>query len=174
NFALGFKANLNSLSSLWNVWPAYMKFKLAGKYFEATEIRDVVQSWKFELGDYRKEWEPWEILHKNKPNTNANDGLIFGRSPAYSLIRPLTNIDMAYESRNVLMRNRGMRVMFTSNKTDGTGNIPLSDEERKDNDDLMKKYGTLEGQSQFFFSPYPLNVNVIDQDVTKLGLFDEI
>jgi hypothetical protein len=38
----------------------------------------------------------------------------------------------------------------------------------------MAKYGTLEGQSQFFFSPMPLNVVTVDQDVMKLGLFEEI
>lgn len=174
NFALGFGRNINSISALWNVWPAYMKFKLAGKYFEATKLTDIITEWRFEVGNYKKTWEPDEILHKNKPNTNVNDGLIFGRATAYSLIRPLSNIDMAYESRNVMMRNRGMRVMITSDKGDASGNIPLSEDEKKDVQDAMKAYGTLEGQSQFFFSPAPLKADVIDQDVRKLGLFDEI
>jgi hypothetical protein len=174
NFALGFKGSINTIESLWNVWPAYMKFKLAGKYFEATQINDVISEWKFEIGNYKKTWEPHEIMHKNKPNTNVVDGLIFGRSPACSLIRPLSNIDMAYESRNVMMRNRGMRVMITSDKSDASGNIPLGADEESAVQENMKKYGMLEGQSQFFFSPSPLRATAIDQDVAKLGLFEEI
>jgi hypothetical protein len=38
----------------------------------------------------------------------------------------------------------------------------------------MMKYGMLEGQNQFFFSPAPLKATAIDQDVRKLGLFEEI
>jgi hypothetical protein len=38
----------------------------------------------------------------------------------------------------------------------------------------MRKYGMLENQSQFFFSPVPLTAVAIDQDVAKLGLFEEI
>jgi hypothetical protein len=125
NFAMGFKADVSTLSALWNVWPAYMQFQLAGKYFEATDRKEIIKNWKFEYGSYKKTWEPHEILHKNKPNTRIEDGLIFGRSPANSLVRPLSNIDMAYESRNVMMRNRGMRVMLTSNKSDASGNIPF-------------------------------------------------
>jgi hypothetical protein len=174
NFALGFKPGIKNITSLWNVWPGYMKFKLAGKYFEATDISEIIKEWKFELGNYKKEWEPWEILHKNKPNTNVSDGLIFGRSPACSLIRPLTNIDMAYESRNVMMKNRGMRVIITSDKQDATGNIPLSPDEHADVQDRFKKYGILGNQDQFWYSPAPLRAQMIDQDVTKLGLFEEI
>lgn len=174
NFALGFKPTFDSIQALWNVWPAYMKFKLAGKYFEATNIDEVIKEWRFQLGSYVKEWKPYEIMHKNKPNTNVNDGLIFGRSPAYSLIRPLTNIDMAYESRNVMMKNRGMRVMITSDKGDASGNVPLSAEEKEEVNLATQKYGMLEGQSQFFFSTSPLKAVPIDQDVRKLGLFEEI
>lgn len=174
NFATGMKPNVMNLEAMWNVWPAYMKFKLAGNYFEATQLSDVIKEWRFELGNYKKTWEPWEILHKNKPNTNVSDGLIFGRSPARSLVRPLSNIDMAYESRNVMMRNRGMRVMISSNKSDNSGLISLDDNEQTDIQERMRKYGMLESQSQFFFSPAPLTATTIDQDVLKLGLFEEI
>lgn len=174
NFTLGLKPTIDNVQALWNVWPAYMQFQLGGKYFEATQIDEVVKEWKFEYGGYKKSWTPFEILHKNKPNTRIEDGLIFGRSPAHSLIRPLSNIDMAYESRNVIMRNRGMRLMITSNKGDASGAIPLNDDEKLVVEKEMKRYGTLENQSQFFFSTMPLTVTAIDQDVQKLGLFEEI
>jgi hypothetical protein len=173
NFAM-MKPSPQSITALWNVWPAHMQFKLAGKYFEATEITDVIKEWKFEAGNYKKIWEPHEIMHRNEPNTNVNDGLIFGRSNILSLVKPLTNIDMAYESRNVMMRNRGMRMMITSDKGDASGRIPLMNDEKTTWQEESKNYGMLEGQSQFFFSSLPLRAVPIDQDVMKLGLFEEI
>jgi hypothetical protein len=174
NSAIGFKPNINTLTALWNVWPAYMKFKLGGKYFEATEIKEVIKAWEFELGLYKKTWEPHEIMHINIPNTNPMDGLIFGRSPAASLIRPLSNIDMAYESRNVIMRNRGMRVIMSSDKGDASGNTSLTKDEEEAVQKVLAGYGTLDGQKQFLFTPAPIKAVPIDQDVMKLGLFEEI
>jgi hypothetical protein len=175
NFSLGFpRRDISSLISLWNVWPQHMKYKLAGGYFEATKIEDVVSKWKFQAGTYKQEWEPWEILHQNKPNTEIGDDIIFGRSPAQNLVRPLSNIDMAYESRNVIMKNRGMRVVFTSDKGDASGKIALDEGEKDILEKAIKGYGTLEGQKQFFFTDMPVKVTPIDQDVMKLGLFEEI
>ena len=174
NFAIGMTPNINTLTSLWNVWPAYMQFKLRGKYFEATNRDEIIEEWKFEYGNYKKTWKPNEIMHKNKPNTRIEDGLIFGRSPASSLYKPLSNIDMAYEARNVLMRNKGMRAIISSNKSDDSGIVPLTPDEEKQVQEKMGEYGLLNGQKQFWFSPLPLNVTAIDQDVQKLGLFEEI
>ena len=174
NFTMGMSNHIDNLSALWNVWPAYMKYKLTGKYFEATKVEDIIQEWKFEAGHYRKTWKPNEVLHRNEPNTEVKDGVIFGRSHIQALVKPLSNIDMAYESRNVLMKNRGFRAVISSDREDASGRIALGDEERESVQDNIKGYGIREGQQQFFFSHVPLSVTTIDQDVAKLGLFEEI
>ena len=174
NAPMGFKPSINNIKTFWNIWPQYMQFELTGKYFDATEKSDIIKKWKFEYGTYKKEFTADEILHQNQPNTEIRDGLIFGRGTATTLTRPLSNIDMAYESRNVMMRNRGMRIILTSDKSDDSGNVPLMPDEKKQVDEAMKNYGMLEGQSQFFFSTMPLKAVPIDQDVMKLGLFEEI
>jgi hypothetical protein len=159
NFTLGTsKGSIENLAALWNVWPAYMKFKLGGRYFEATEKSDVVAGWKFELGSYKKEWQAFEIMHKNTPNTTPHKGLIFGVAVAETLVKPLTNIDLAYESRNVMMQNRGMRAIISSNKTDATGNLTLDEHEIKILQKRIEDYGLLKHQSPFFFSDMPVNV----------------
>lgn len=174
NFALGMK-NITGLVSLWNVWPQHMKYRMATMFFEATKLEEIIESWKFEAGNYKKVWQPNEILHTNKPNTEITDDRIFGRSPAQNLVRPLTNIDMAYESRNVIMKNRGMRVILTSDRSDAAGSkIPLLDTDKEVVQEELKGYGMLEGQKQMFFSTMPLKAVPIDQDVMKLGLFEEI
>ena len=166
--------SFETIVSLWNVWPQYMQFELAGSYFDSTEIGDVIKSWRFEFGNYKKTFQPWEIIHQNSPNIDPQAGIVFGTPTACSLTRPLTNIDLAYESRNVIMQNRGMDVIFTSDKSDESGKIALNENELKVLDREMKKYGTLEDQKQFFFSSLPIKVIPINRDVRKLGLFDEI
>lgn len=174
NSPIGFEPTFETIQALWNPWPEYMSYQLTGKYFEATEMADIVKNWKFEYGKYKKEWDPKEIFHRNRPNTKVQDGLIFGQSAAEPLYRPLSNIQMAYESRNVIMKNRGMRAIISSAAGDATGRIPLQPNEKEEVNVQIKDYGMLEGQNQFFFSNYPLDVKTFDQDVSKLGLFEEI
>lgn len=175
NFPFSFGKSPDNIRTLFNVWPAYMEFQLGKSYFEATELSDIIKQWKFNLGTYKKEWEPNEILFQSEPNINpTNDRLILGISKIFSLIKPLTNIALAYESRNVIIKQRGMRGVMSSGKSDDSGTIPLLPEEKKVVQEELQKYGTLEDQMQWFFSHVPLNVTSIDQDVRKLGLFEEI
>jgi hypothetical protein len=174
NLPIGFKKNIENISSLVNVWPQYMKVKLTGRMFDALAIQDIVESWKFEFGTYNKIFSPNEIFHRSEPVTKLTTDYIFGTSRALALKRPLSNIELAYESRNVMIKNRGMRGIMSSEKGDATGKISLMPEEIKDVQDAAKKYGTLENQSQFFITRFPVNYTNIDQDVRKLGLFEEI
>lgn len=176
NFSSVMQPNITSIADqgLWNVWPAGMKYKLGGKFFDATELKEIIKGWEFEVGNYKKTWEPHEILHINKPNTDYRDSEIFGRSPAYSLHRPLSNIDMAYEARNVIMANRGMRGIISSNKGDASGKVAMNKKEKDKTHQMVKDYGFLQAQKQWMISDVPINVTMVDQDVNKLGLFDEI
>lgn len=174
NWSMSTPQKLENLTALWNAWPQFMEVKLAGKYFSATQASDVIQGWRFKYGRYSQDWQTTELLHQNDPNVDPKYGLIFGTSKIYGLEKPLSNIDMAYESRNVMMRNRGMRVLLSSDKSDDSGAIPLLPDEKEAVEKAMKEYGTLEGQKQFFFSPVPLSVAQIKQNVKELGLFDEV
>lgn len=174
NFGYSRKASVESTVSLMNVWPQHMKYIPAGGYFDAVQMSDIVAKWKFDAGHYKKEWDPYEILFTNKANTEVTDDVIFGRSPAIALQKPLSNIDMAYESRNVIMGNRGMTVVMSSAAGDGTGKVALMGDQEEDMNKRIKEYGTLRGQGRVFWSPYPLEVTPINQSVEALGLFDEI
>ena len=176
-----FNFDISSVQTLVNVWPQYMTYILAGGYFDALEISDIIKKWVFDAFNFKREFEPNEILHQNYPNTDfqthnfgSKTGVISGTSVIESLKVPLSNIMLAYESRNVIIKNRGMRAIFSSNKGDGTGRLPLLDTDKKTLQAEMKDYGTLEDQNQFLFTTMPINVDLIDQDVRKLGLFEEI
>lgn len=174
NAGLFMEPNINNIISIWNVWPQYMEYKLGNSYFDATDISDIITKWKFEFGDYRKEFDSKEILHQNAPNIDPRVGRIFGTPTAYSLSRPLTNIKLAYEATNVIMQNRGARILATSNKGDTSGKIPLNEKEKAELQEQSKGYGFLEGQKQFWFSNMPLDITVVDQDIRKLGIREEV
>ena len=158
-----------------------MTYILAGGYFDAIEISDIIKKWVFESGIFKREFEPNEILHQNYPNTDfqeydfgSRSGRISGTSVIETLKVPLSNIMMAYESRNVLIGNRGFRAIFSSAKGDGIGRVPMLENEKEIIQEEIKQYGTLGDQKQFLFTTMPINVDMIDQDVRKLGLFEEI
>lgn len=174
NVPVGFKNKFEYLSSLWNCWPQYMQIKLTGQYFDATKISDIISGWRFEYGTYRRDFASEDVMLRNKPAIDPMDGLVLGRATAYSQTRPLSNIDMAYESRNSVMANRGMDVILSSGKEDDNGPVPLLHEEHDEIKKAIKGYGALEDQEWAFFSSLPLNVTPINRDVRKLGLFEEI
>jgi len=176
-----FNLDIASVQTLVNIWPQYMTYILEGGYFDALEISDIIRKWIFDCNTFRRTFEPNEILHQNYPNTDFQEigymskrGRISGTSVIEALRVPLSNIMMAYESRNVIIKNRGMRAILSSEKGDGMGKVPLRPEDKKGLQDEIREYGTLEEQNQFLITSMPLKVSMIDQDVKKLGLFDEI
>lgn len=176
-----FNLDISTIQTIVNAWPQYMTYILAGGYFDALEISDIIKKWVFDTGNFKREFEPNEILHQNYPNTDfqrrgfgSKTGLISGTSVIEALQVPLSNIMLAYESRNVIIKNRGMRAIFSSAKADGTGRVPLLPQDKEILQEEMKQYGTLEDQNQFLLTTMPINVDMVDQDVKKLGLFEEI
>jgi hypothetical protein len=170
----GSSFSAQNMLTMFNVWPQHMQYIRANSYFDALTIEDIIKEWRFKAGEYERRWTPQEVMFTSKANTEIQDDVIFGRSPMVSLRQPISNIDGAYIARNVMMKNRGMRLVFASNAGDATGKIPLQTEEI----DILRKswneYGMGEGQQQAFFSPYPVTITPIDQNVEKLGLFKEV
>ena len=177
----GFNLDISTIQTLVNIWPQYMSYVLAGGYFDAIKIEDIIKHWVFDAFTFKRTFQPNEILHQNYPNvdfqlTNFGSarGPITGMSVIEALKVPLSNIMLAYESRNVIIKNRGMRAIITSDKGDASGKVPLLPDDKKILQEEFKEYGLLGDQNQFWFSTLPLKVNTVDQDVRKLGLFDEI
>lgn len=171
-------ANIRDIGFLWHIWPQYMKPITTGKYFDQTTEEGIIKGWKWENGTYKREFRTKDILHRKEPNIKlkSNDDLILGESRQMSLSWPLSNIRIAYESRNVIARERGMRAIISSAEADGFGgSMPMDDNQKKDvQDDLKTNYGFMDGQNQFMVTRHNINVHHIDQDVRKLGLLGEI
>ncbi|WP_159522849.1 phage portal protein [Sunxiuqinia indica] len=170
--------NIKDVEYLWHVWSQFMIPDITGKYFDRTSKEGIIRKWEFVRGVYTKEFHPDEILHRKEPNvrfTRSTD-MVLGQSRQESLSWALSNIKIAYESRNVIARERGMRAIISSAQADGVaGTMPMDDTEKEEVQESLKtEYGFMEGQSQFMVTKNNINVHHIDQDVRKLGLLNEI
>ncbi len=170
--------NIRDVGTLFSVWPQYMTPILTGKYWDATDEKDIIKGWKWKWLENEKKFSADEILHRKEPNLKLNQlqDWVLGESKIISLSVPLSNIRIAYESRNVIARERGMRGIITSDMKDGQfGSIALEEDEKKTvQDDFKEKYGFREGQNQFYITGLPIKYYAVEQDVRKLGLLDEI
>jgi hypothetical protein len=172
--------NIRDIGYMWPVWPQYMKAMLTGSIFDATQLSSIVKNWVWQWGTYTKEFNTEEILHRKEPNVRLGrlEDMVLGESRQVSLQMPLSNIVIAYESRNAIALDRGMRAIISSNSGDAQlGGVPMEDDEKEDvQNDLVGPtgYGFRKGQKQFMVTRHNINVHNIDQDVRKLGLLNEI
>jgi hypothetical protein len=171
--------NINEVTALFNVWPQYMKAILTGKYFSAKTMSDIVSQWQF--CQYAKpiSFATDEILLRRENNISLSQPTdkLFGQSILTSQKEPLSNIEKSYETENIVLSNRGARIVVSP---DGSGGDefnkgePLGDEEKETLIADFEDYGLLEGQKPALVTTVPIKVDVIDQDIRKLGIFESI
>lgn len=170
--------NIRDIEYLWHVWPQFMKPEVTGKFFDQIRMDGIIQKWIWETGNYKRNFNIDEILHRKEPNIKFGDSkdVVLGESRQVSLEWPLANIRIAYESRNIIAKERGPRAIISSNsKDDFASSLPMEEEDKKEvQSDFKSKYGTVDGQDQFMVTRHNISVHTIDQDVRKLGLLNEI
>ena len=174
----GGEVNIRDVKYLVHVWPQFMQPLVTGRYFDQSSIEGIIKEWKWKKNTYERIFKVNEILHRKEPNVklSKDSDFILGESRQVSLAWALANIKIAYESRNVIARERGMRAIISSGDKDGfAGAMPMDDDEKREvQADLKTNYGTLDGQDQFMVTRHNISVHNVDQDVRKLGLLNEI
>jgi len=174
--------NFRTLQNLINLPSQYTKAIHTGAVFDQLNIKGIVDKYVVQVGIIKKEIEPEFILHRNDVNisgfvgsmTHTELGVTNGRSRLQSLMMPLSNIQRAFESRNVIITRRGALGIFTSDMKDAGATYPLTDEEHEKAQAALGKYGTLSDQDMFVLTRVPLKYQHITQSVKELGLFEEI
>jgi phage portal protein BeeE len=173
----GVEVNIKNIETLWNVWPQYMSAVLTGSYFSATTQEEIIQEWIWGTNGFNNEtkWKPQEILHRKDKNLSINcqKDIVFGKSRVESLMRPLSNISLAYESENNVMADRGARLIITAGKDDA-GVVPIMPNDKKKLKEEFRNYGLQDGQSQALIAEGVVNITAVDQDIRKLGIFETI
>ena len=100
--------------------------------------------------------------------------MVLPESRLSSLTNEITNIIGAYESRNVLITQRGPDKIIRSDAGDSSGRIALSDPEKKQVQQDFEKYGLLKGQWRQIITNAAIKVQTIGYSTRDLMLFEEI
>ncbi len=164
------------ITVLNNLYAANVRPIITGNWLESTTIDEIIKHYEFDNyhGDIQ-EISPLKVMHINSSNLRLDYHFTEGVSDLVALQKPISNIDAAYESRNVLITRRGAIGMLSSEKRDeAMGNIALSKEEIDQVQKDYRRYGSMNGQDQLLISSQPLKYQKMALSVKELMLFEEI
>ncbi len=129
---------------------------------------------------HEKNLDSKSIIHYNDNRINikspTDKHLLKGQSKLEALSAPINNIRAAYESRGVILIERGANGAWVSGSKDGMGSsVPLLPKEIEEIQETFKQnYGTMRGQRQAIISPHAVRWEQAGTNKPKdLGLFDE-
>lgn len=158
--------------ALWNISPAHIKPWLTGKIWDQIEMSGIIEKYECLFQGVNRIFKTEEILYSRIPDLNNP---IEGKSPIYALKYPLTNIERAYEYRNVLMENMGALGLLTNTSRDAMGAVPLTPEERKRiEEDYRNSYGVGKGKGKIKISEADLKWQAMSFPTKDMMLFEEI
>jgi hypothetical protein len=126
-----------------------------------------------------KDLDQKAIIHFNdnriELRSPTDKHLLKGQSKLEALHAPINNIRAAYESRGVVLEERGANGAWVPGDKDSVGMIPLGTEDKEELQEAFRQnYGTLRGQRQFIISPRNIRWEQAGNFRPKdLGLFDE-
>lgn len=159
-------------ATLWNISPSLVQPVLSGKMFDQTDIIDIITSYNYTLGGITKTFKPEEILYSRIADL---DNPVIGMSCIDSLKYPISNIEAAYEYRNVIMKEKGAIGILSNNSKDAMGGIPLAQDERKRLEDgHINQYGIGKGKSRVILTEAALNWTPMSYPTKDMLLFEEV
>ncbi len=168
--------NYKDISTLKNIPATNIKAKITGKWLEATTKEEIIEFYKFtNLNGEERPLNTNQIWQTNTSNIRLDENFTQGVSRLVALQAPVSNIAGAYETRNVMIYNRGALGFLSSEKVaDGLGSVALDEDEKKQVQDAMNDYGTLHGQYKHIVSPLPMKYVRMAMSVADLKVFEEV
>jgi phage portal protein BeeE len=158
--------------ALWNVSPRYLRPVLTGKVFDQIRKEDIISGYEYSQEGQTRTFLTSDILFSKIKDL---DNPILGRSPIVSIQFPLSNTKLAYEYRNVLMKERGALGFITGDASDSAGAIPMTPERRKEiEDQYVSDYGIGEGQSRVKIMPMAVKWQATTFPTKEMMLFEEV
>lgn len=172
----GFNFKYDNITSIKQLPPYLTTYELTGSWIEQTRKEDIIKCYNYRPPSFATpiRLETNQVLHRSDTNIEFNDNFAKGVSKLLSLQKPLSNIFAAFESRNVIILNRGMLGMFSSEMGDANGIFPLTDPDVEKVQQAFKKYGTMGDQYQYLFSPVPLKYTKTTLNIDELKLFESV
>lgn len=170
-----YEGQILQLTSITNVWSQYMNAVYTGQYFDAEEITDIIEKYVLQVQNWSREFKTESILHRNDVSVELDPANItMGVSKLKNLKKAISNIDIAFDSRNVIGRKRGLLGLFTPAVSDVTGSVPMTNKQKDEVNEEFAKYGTLDHQQQYLFNKHPLKFQKTSVPMKDLMLFEEV
>ena len=153
-----------------------LEIETSGKmYYDVNKISDIILKICDKSTTPENVFNAREIiLFRDGMSTNT----LLSESRVDSLRVPLSNIKVAYDSRNVGMQEKGALGMFSVAQNSTSDGMPVQSFHPKDKKEVEKKltsdYGIKKGQNRFMWLDIPVDYNEINYDLSKLKLFEEV
>jgi hypothetical protein len=160
-------------SALWNIPPAILEIKESRVNFFDKGVKSLIESIHISYKGKRTQLDLDNIFIM-KDYIPSFDTIVFPESRIRALEMPINNIIGAYESRNVLINRRGAMGILSSEKSDDSGLVSMTPDEKKDLERDFMRYGLLKNQWQFILSQAPVKWQNIGFATKDLLLFEEI
>jgi hypothetical protein len=145
------------------------------RLFSATKKSDVIE--KYELDDGTSEkipLKPENVLYRKQVNLDWKGKKVEGRAKLLSAEKPIANIIAVYEARNVIYVKRGALGFLVSKKSDASGNVSLTPDERKAiNDELDRRHGLSKKKHLIGLSDAPIDFIRTSMSIQELEPFKE-
>lgn len=160
--------------ALWNISPRYIQPELTGKIFDQVDVNGIISSYKFIQQGYVRDFKTEEILFTKITDL---DNPVIGWSPIFNLNKPLSNIKLSYEYRNVIMGEKGAIGMLSQDGSanDGAGALPMKSGERdRIENSMVSSYGVSEGQKRVIVTEASMKWTPMSYPTKDLLLFEEV
>lgn len=165
-------------SSIHVVSPSRVRFEFDGSLNIRNKGWDSVKSIHAFIGTDKKGVE--QKLSKDNCYIIKDSTPIFSydsflpQSRLDTILYPIQNEVTGLESRNTLLRERGIRGIITNETTDSNSFIPVNKEEKNElMSELKRQYGLLRNQFQIAFSNKSLRWQSMAMSTKDLMLFEE-
>lgn len=159
-----------------NLPPYCISPVLTGNWLTATKKKEIISRYVLKnLNGKTKDLHTNTVMHFNNVNIRFDQDFTMGKSDMLALRKPISNIDSAFEARNVLIEKRGALGAWTSElKDDAMGSIPMNDEQIDTVQKAFGKYGMMHDQHTHIISPMPLKYQKTNLNTKELMLFEEV
>jgi hypothetical protein len=168
----GFKG-LTSKTSLWILPPWCVDIKLTGKYYSATETKDLVESITFTYGRQRSPMEIDNIILLTDFSFGI-DNQVLPASRAKNLAYPIATVVNGLRSGNTLIKKKGGIGILSNGAKDSVGHIPMLPADKKEVQDSLGKYGLSEDQSEIIVTNANLNWQPMTYDAGQLKIPESV
>jgi hypothetical protein len=162
-------------TALWNLppWMVEIREKVGVNLLTVKSVKDLIESVHVVFSGKRSSLN-LDDIYIFKDFTPGLSSIVIPDSRVRALAQPISNIIGALESRGVLIDKRGPSYVISSNKSDASGDLPLTPGEKEKVEEEFKQYGLRRKQVQAIITSANINLQTVGFSTRDLMLFEEI